>query len=196
MEEKKKTYEPYHKIQENILAESQSDIKKYFANKIKGIKTISFSKLKRIVNTLYSLCRLHYISLEYSKVQRTQKNRHHPILVKRGQIYNALITENIGSELCGNHLVVILSNKNTNIFASKVNVVPIEGDGRKIPKYLVKLENNDLLSGTLDKDPSRIIIPEIITIDKARLDRLIGEISPDKMKEVNNKIFNQLELKN
>lgn len=33
----------------------------------------------------------------------------------------------IGSELCGNHLVVIIQNKKANIYGEKVNVLPIEG---------------------------------------------------------------------
>ena len=185
-------YPPYHELKQQISDDRKSIANNIFNRKISTIKSISFSKLKKLLSHLYTLCRLHYISLEYNRLKRTSSNKLHPLLVTRGQIYNALITENIGSELCGNHLVVIISNKNTNMYASKVNVVPIEGDGTKVPKYLVKLQTTDLVNGKLDKDPSRVIIPEVLTIDKARLDLYIGTISPEKMKEIDNKVMKQL----
>ena len=59
------------------------------------------------------------------------------------------ITEGVGSELCGNHLVVIIQNKKANIYSEKVNVLPIEGDGTKInPNYQVRLSSAELADGS------------------------------------------------
>ena len=103
--------------------------------------------------------------------------------------------ENIGSELCGNHLVIIIQNDKGNIFSEKVNVIAIEGDGNKINEtYHATLCNKDLIFGALDKDPSRVVITEIMTLDKARLERKIGKINPEKIKEISRKIKRQLEL--
>ena len=56
----------------------------------------------------------------------------------------------MGSELCGNHLVVIIQNKKANIYSEKVNVLPIEGDGTKInPNYQVRLSSAELADGKL-----------------------------------------------
>lgn len=159
------------------------------------IKQISFAKALSLIKSIPVLCRLHYNSLENKKLRNLDEKKHHPIQPVRGEIYNAMITDSIGSEINSNHLVVIISNSSTNIFAEKVNVVPIEGDGCKVPKYLVQLKSEDLVHGHLDKSPSRIIIPEIITIDKARLQRKIGMINTEKIKEINRKIMKQLDIK-
>ena len=119
----------------------------------------------------------------------------HPVKPQRGEIYNAFITEGVGSELCGNHPVVIIQNKKANIYSEKINVLPIEGNGTKInPNYQVQLTNEDLADGSLDKDPSRIIVTDITTIDKARLGRKIGTLSPDCLAAVEKLLKKHLEL--
>ena len=105
------------------------------------------------------------------------------------------ITEGVGSELCGNHLVVIIQNKKANIYSEKVNVLPIEGDGTKInPNYQVRLSSAELADGKLDKEPSRIIVTDITTIDKARLGRRIGRLTPECLAAVEKLLKNHLEL--
>ena len=105
------------------------------------------------------------------------------------------ITEGVGSELCGNHLVVIIQNKKANIYSEKVNVLPIEGDGTKInPNYQVRLSSAELTDGKLDKEPSRIIVTDITTIDKARLGRRIGRLTPECLAAVEKLLKNHLEL--
>lgn len=106
---------------------------------------------------------------------------------QRGEIYNAFITEGVGSELYGNHLVIIVQNKKGNIYSEKVNVLPIEGDGTKInPNYQVRLSSDNIIGCKLDKDPSRIIITDIMTLDKTRLGRKIGRLKPDYISTIDN----------
>lgn len=157
-----------------------------------SIRKISYSKAMRVIKQIPIVCKLHYDSLENKRLRKVHPDKHHPIQPVRGEIYNAEITEGIGSEICSNHLVIVISNPHTNIFAEKINVLPIEGDGNKVPKYLEKLTNTDLVSGHLDKDPSRVIIPEVLTIDKARLQRRIGEVNPEKMRRISEKLKKQL----
>ncbi len=112
-------------------------------------------------------------------VPPTKKNST-PSNLTGGEIYNAFITEGVGSELCGNHLVVIIQNEKANIYSEKVNILPIEGDGTKInPNYQIRLSSAELADGKLDKEPSRIIVTDITTIDKARLGRWIGRLTPE-----------------
>ena len=119
----------------------------------------------------------------------------HPIIPTRGEIYNAFITEGVGKELSGNHLVVVIQNEKSNIYSDKVTVVPIEGDGNVIKKaYQVKLTNKDLDYGKIDKDPSRIIFADIMSIDKARLGRKIGALSKEKMNRLDLLIKKHLDL--
>lgn len=128
-------------------------------------------------------------------LQRLDEHKMHPVRPKRGEVYLATITTGAGSELSGQHLVVIISNNKGNLYASKVIATVIEGDGKKInPAYHVQLSGADLDTGRLDKDPSRIMTAEIITIDKARLKNKIGMIKPAKMAELNKILLSQLSL--
>ncbi len=71
---------------------------------------------------------MHHNSLENRKVRDVHPKNFHPVKPQRGEIYNAFITEGVGSELCGNHLVVVVQNKKGNIYSEKVNLLPIEGN--------------------------------------------------------------------
>ncbi len=71
----------------------------------------------------------------------------------------------------------------------------IEGDGTKInPNYQVRLSSAELADGKLDKEPSRIIVTDITTIDKARLGRRIGRLTPECLAIVDKLLKNHLEL--
>jgi len=147
-----------------------------------------FPKAEGIIKNIPIECSLHELAIQNQKKRNANPNKIHPIQVKRGQIYNALIGENIGSELCENHLVLILQNDTGNMFADTVNVLTIKGDGNNINEtFHVKLTNNDMYYGKLDKDPSRINVTEILTIDKARLDKRVGKIKNELFKEINKK---------
>ena len=51
-----------------------------------------------------------------------------------------------------------------------------------------------LADGQLDKEPSRIIVTDITTIDKARLGRRIGRLTPECLATVEKLLKNHLEL--
>lgn len=159
------------------------------------IKHISVSKASRYIQSLPTICRLHYKSLENRRLKNNDINKLHPVIPQRGEIYNAHITEGIGSELCNNHLVLIVQNQKGNMYGEKINVLPIEGDGSKInSRYQFRLSNNNMEDGRLNKDPSRVIISDITTIDKARLGRRIGRVKLDYMFEVGQLLKKQLSL--
>jgi len=179
------------KIEENTKAK----LIDYFTEIVKEFEKSYILKTIALIKHLPNICRLHQLSLDNRKLRSEHPSKYHPIRPSRGEIFNALITENIGSELCGNHLVIIVSNDTGNIYAEKVNVLPIEGDGNKInPKYQMRLSNTDLDWGHLDKDPSRIIFTDILTIDKARLGLRIGKAKNEKMKDIAKKLRQQLNL--
>lgn len=166
-----------------------------FTGILASLKHISTTKIILIIRCIPDICRLHHSSCKNRKLRNSNSNKYHPVKPYRGEIFNAIITEGIGNELSGNHLVVIVQNKKGNIYSEKVNVLPIEGDGNKInPNYQIKLCNDNLESGYLDKDPSRIIVTDIMTLDKARLDRKIGKIKNDYMLKINAMLKSQLEI--
>ena len=163
---------------------------------LSNIKNTSMRKMTDIIKDIPSICKMHYISYEHSQLKRNSYNKTHPIVPIKGEIYSAFITVGVGKELCGMHPVVIMQNQSQNIHADKVNVLPIEGDGNKInPKYQVPITSDDLESDAfLAKDPSRVIISDILTIDKARLGIKIGRLKEEKIQELNKKLKIQLDL--
>lgn len=166
-----------------------------FSGILSNIKNISFSKSTSIIKDFSSVCEMSYKSYEYIERKKSSNTNMHPIIPTRGEIYNAFITEGVGRELTGNHLVVVIQNQNSNMYSDKVTVIPIEGDGNKIKKsYQVKLTNDDLEFGRIDKDPSRIIFTDIMTIDKARLGRKIGMLRAEKIERLNILIKKHLSL--
>lgn len=189
-----KIKEKYHALN-NLSEDNKSNIMTIFESQINKIKNISTNKVLALILDIPLLCFLHYHSRENRRLKNLDEKRFHPIRPIRGEIYNAHITENVGSELCRNHLVIIISNKQGNLYSEKVNVLPIEGDGNIINEnYQMKLTNEHLEWGKLDKDPSRIIITDILTLDKARLGNKIGKIKEEIMLELNGKIVKQLNL--
>lgn len=184
----------------NELKDLEIERKKILSSMFDGIlsniKNASFRKMTAIIKDIPSICKMNYESYENSQLMKSDYNRVHPKVPKRGEIYNAFITEGVGRELCGTHPVVIIQNQRQNMHSEKVNVLPIEGDGNKINKlYHVQITSNCLEDNTtLSKDPSRVIISEPMTLDKARLGIRIGKLNDETMKLIDEKIKIQLDL--
>lgn len=174
---------------------NKSTLLSMFDGILNNIKNISFRKSSSLIKDFPNICELSYKSHEYTEIKKASNSSMHPIIPTRGEIYNAIITEGVGKELAGNHLVIVIQNQNSNIYSDKVTVVPIEGDGNKIKKsYQMKLSNSDLAEGKLDKDPSRIIYSDIMSIDKSRLARKIGCLKNDKIEQLNFRLRKHLSL--
>ena len=185
-----------YKNLKNLEETNKTTLLSIFNGILTNIKNISFRKSTSLIKDFPSICEMSYKSYEYIEKKKISNTNMHPIIPTRGEIYNAFITEGVGRELTGNHLVVILQNQNSNMYSDKVTVVPIEGDGNKIkPSYQTKLTNEDLYSGKLDKDPPRIIFADIMTIDKSRLGRKIGMLKDEKIQKLNKLIKKHLSLK-
>lgn len=179
----------------NLNDNDKASLTSVFQGILLSLKHISVAKAVAYLRYIPEQCHMHHTSLENRKIRDAHPNRFHPLKPQRGEIYNAFITEGVGSELCGNHLVVIIQNKKGNIYSEKVNVLPIEGNGTKInPNYQVCISSSDLASGYLTKDPSRIIITDITTIDKARLGRKIGCLTPECIAQIDKLLKKHLAL--
>lgn len=184
-----------YKDLKDLESNNKLTLQSMFSGILENIKNISFRKSSTLIKDFPTVCELSYNSHENSEKRKQSNSNMHPIIPTRGEIYNAFITEGVGKELSGNHLVVVIQNQKSNIYSDKVTVVPIEGDGNLIKSsYQVKLTNSDLASGQIDKDPSRIIFADIMSIDKARLGRRIGKLSDEKLKRLNVLLKKHLEL--
>lgn len=180
----------------NLEESDKQTLSSMFVGILSTIRKTSFRKMSSIIKDIPAICKMSYESYENSQIRKLSYNKVHPVVPIRGEIYNAFITEGVGKELCGTHPVLIIQNQNQNIHSEKVNVLPIEGDGNKInPKYQEQIASTDLEGNTiLLKDPSRVIISDILTIDKARLGKKVGKLKNEKIEIINEKIREQLDL--
>lgn len=189
-----KKYSELRELNEN----SRNILKSRVQEIINELKEIDYRKFLKVMNNIKDILKITYESKKHQQQRpKTGNNKgQHPIKPIRGQIYNAILGENAGSELSGEHPVIVIQNDTGNLFAQKVIVLPIEGDGHTINEaYMMRITSEDLEGDKrLRKEPSRAIISEILTIDKARLGFKIGRLKSEKIKELNKKIYNQLSL--
>lgn len=179
----------------DLLVQEKKDIlSSQLLDVVSTLKERDFEKALATIKSIPEKCQLDQTSKEHAARKKSDPKKLHPIRPVRGEIYNVLISDdNVGTELVGNHLCVVISNKKKNLYSEKVNVVPIEGDGKKIdPVNNIRLTNEDMEDGSLDKDPSKIIGADIMTIDKSRLDIRIGKLKTEKLAEVTQMVKAQL----
>lgn len=106
--------------------------------------------------------------------------------MKRGDIYWANLDPTIGAEIQKTRPVVIVSNNLNNIYSSTITILPITSSIKKLPKpyevFLLEKEggisNNSLIKAN-----------QIRTIDKIRLGNKIGNLSEEKILEIENAIL-------
>jgi mRNA interferase MazF len=106
------------------------------------------------------------------------------VMVKRGELYYADLSPVVGSEQGGVRPVLIVQNNIGNKHAPTVIAAAITSQlGKaKLPTHIEIAEAN------LPKD-SVILLEQIRTIDKTRLQERIGEANDNTMKRVNNALL-------
>lgn len=173
------------------------DLKLNLESILEKIDDAALYKTNEVLSSIEMKYRLTKQSNEHALAKKKHEKRFHPVRPIRRGIYNVFLSpDSVGKELKNNHLCVIISNPNKNKFSEKVNIVPIEGDGARIdPKNNLKLTNADLEEGNLDKIPSKIIVGDIMTIDKARIGNFIGKLKNDKFTQLMDMVKDQLDIK-
>ena len=171
------------------------DLDHFFSNIAAILTSDNRKEIQRYLKDIITNIKLNFISKNNRSIQTSNPDKTHPTKIHSGEIYYITMTDGVGTELKGDHLGVVIQNTKANLYSSKVNVVPIEGDGTKINKnYNVELTNADLSEGHIDKDPSRVITTDILTLDKCRLGRKIGKVTPEKLSEIKKFVRKQLDL--
>ncbi len=99
---------------------------------------------------------------------------------KRGQIWEVNLDPAVGVEIKKRRPVVIISNNINNQYASTVTILPITDKGQKIYPFQVELSSK--IKG-LTKD-SKIKCEQIRTVDKSRLENLVGAIPQEIVKQI------------
>jgi mRNA interferase MazF len=114
----------------------------------------------------------------------------HVVLPKRGEIYYVSFDPTIGVEIKKTRPALIIQNDIGNMHSPATIVAAITSTEREAYPHEVSLNAGE---GGLPKD-SIILLNQIRTIDKKRLGRKLGTISPDALKKVDRAIAISLGL--
>lgn len=110
---------------------------------------------------------------------------------RRGEIYFADLDPHYGSEQGGKRPVIVIQNNTGNKFAPTVIVAAVTSKISKKPNQPthVLIDRNPAFSR-----PSMVLLEQIFTIDKERIQRLLGQTTPDEMYQINEALMNSLDL--
>ena len=97
-----------YKDLKSLETNNKSILQSMFGGVLENIKNISFRKSSTLIKDFPTVCELSYISHENTEKRKQSNSNMHPVIPTRGEIYNAFITESVGNELSGNHLVVVI----------------------------------------------------------------------------------------
>ena len=105
--------------------------------------------------------------------------------IKRGDIFYADLNPTKGSEQAGRRPVIVIQNNTGNEMAPTVIVAPLT-----TKKFLKEYPTNvQLKKGTASlKEDSAVLLSQVRTIDKMRLERKIGNISGERLRAVDEAI--------
>lgn len=110
--------------------------------------------------------------------------------MNRGEIYYADLSPVIGSEQGGYRPVLILQNNKGNRYSTTVIVAPISSRMTKndLPTHVI-------IETTFLEKKSVILLEQIRTIDKKRIDEKLGCLSYQMMEKVNQAIKTSLDIR-
>lgn len=110
--------------------------------------------------------------------------------MNRGEVYYADLSPVIGSEQGGYRPVLILQNNKGNKYSTTVIVAPISSKMTKnhLPTHVI-IEIDFL------EKKSMILLEQIRTIDKKRIDERVGVLSQNVMNDVDLAIKTSLDIK-
>jgi Growth inhibitor len=99
---------------------------------------------------------------------------------KRGEIWQVSLEPVLGHEIGKTRPALVISNDKNNEYSSTVMLIPITGSIEKIYPFEVFISVED---SSLPLD-SKLKCSQIRTVDKLRLLRVVGEISDEIIKKV------------
>lgn len=111
---------------------------------------------------------------------------------ERGEIYLVSLDPTVGFEISKTRPALIISNDINNQFSETVTVIPITSSRGKIYPFETFLPSGE--SG-LSKN-SKAKCNQIRTIDKKRLLKSFGKVSPEKLKEIEKALLIHLGIYN
>ena len=160
----------------------------------------AIKEIKKIINRIDFDKYFNWFIQKFNLVDKSKNlnnkkvNHLHPIRPRKGEIYLIEFGQNIGYELSNTHMGIIMQDSLKNSISSTVVVVPISSS-LKLCDTHEKITQNDILSGKLDKLPSKAKAEQITYLDKARLIHKVGEVTPDFIKRLEKRILKNLDIK-
>mgnify|MGYP001596756188 FL=1 len=106
--------------------------------------------------------------------------------MKRGEVWWVNFNPSVGGEIRKVRPAVIVSNDTANKFLNRVQVVPITSKVEKVfpSEALITVEGNIV----------KAVADQISTASKFRFTKIMGELSPEDLRKVENAIKIQLDL--
>lgn len=113
-----------------------------------------------------------------------------PWKYQRGDIYFVHFDHGVGSEQHGDRPAIIIQNDVGNTYAPTLIVVPLTSNTGKKPTQPTHclLENEGL------SEPSMVLGEQIMTIDKHRIIKYLGHLTPEEMRQVDQTVQRSLAL--
>ena len=110
---------------------------------------------------------------------------------RRGEIYFADLDPHYGSEQGGKRPVIVIQNNTGNKFSPTVIVAAVTSKISKKPNQPthVLIDKNPAFNR-----PSVVLLEQLFTIDKERIQRRLGQTTPDEMYQINEALMNSLDL--
>ncbi len=104
---------------------------------------------------------------------------------KRGALYWVNLDPTVGSEIAKTRPALVISNNIGNEYADRVIIAPVSsGNVQRVDPFEVRLE-----AGEADlRQPCKVLLDQIRTVDKSRLSNRIGVLTPERMTDVNDAI--------
>ena len=112
--------------------------------------------------------------------------------VERKQIWVVESPYGVGCETTGFRWSIIISNESHAKDSNTANVIFLDSSKATKKKYHLEITNEDLIDGALEKDPSRVNLGDIYTVDKKRIKDYKGKVSDEFMELLMNRIAMQL----
>ncbi|MCM3273890.1 type II toxin-antitoxin system PemK/MazF family toxin [Paenibacillus elgii] len=140
---------------------------------------------------------LNHISRKNALIKLKRKDKRHPIVPKRREIWTAELGVNVGVESSDFHSVLIIQNDKGNEYSETTIVLPLSSldAGEKIDNFIHhKIDTfnlEEIYKENANDKPSKVKITDITTIDKSRLIERVSKVKiplmlkiQDKMKKI------------
>lgn len=111
--------------------------------------------------------------------------------MKRGDVYYADLGQGVGSEQGGRRPVVIIQNDVGNQYSPTVIVAPLTTSSKKCMPTHVKVYFREE-----EKRENIVLLEQLRTLDKSRLDEYLGRLSETTMERINRAILISMGLYN